>query len=225
MPALLQVVSTLNDRRTAHSDRSADFRELAAWFAETPDDAALHRLWRTAFGLSAARHLTVDAETLDDPARPGVSWAEAPPLRISPRLRRTGSYERRGKPNRVIDRSAGRRHLAELGRQEAAQAAAARAALATTHPIRLSDLGRLDENAFRLFLALLGDALAARVPGRRTVETTTSDGSLAIRLTALDDGRTAEIHTPHGSLHGPDHLLEVVDLTVPDQIEAAGRPA
>lgn len=36
------------------------------------------------------------------------------PLRISPRLRRTGSYERRGKPNRVLDRTEQRRHLDEL---------------------------------------------------------------------------------------------------------------
>ena len=35
------------------------------------------------------------------------------PLLISPRLRKTGSYERRGKPNRVIDRSAERARLAE----------------------------------------------------------------------------------------------------------------
>ena len=38
--------------------------------------------------------------------------SEAPALEISPRLRETGSYERRGQPNRVADRSAARRVLA-----------------------------------------------------------------------------------------------------------------
>ncbi len=118
IPQLLAVVGALNERRAGRSDRSADFRTLAAWFAQAPDDAAMHRLWRSVFGLSSARHLTVDEDTLaereDHPVTPGTPWALAPPLRISPQLRRTGSYERRGRPNQVIDRSALRRHLAEL---------------------------------------------------------------------------------------------------------------
>ncbi|MEK8172839.1 DUF2397 family protein [Streptomyces sp. M19] len=64
IPQLLSVVRQLNDRRAGRSDRSADFRALARWFAEAPDDEARHRLWRVAFGLHSARHLTVDAETL-----------------------------------------------------------------------------------------------------------------------------------------------------------------
>lgn len=54
IPRLLQVVSALNERRSGRSDRSADFRSLARWFAEAPDDACMHRLWRAAFGLSSA---------------------------------------------------------------------------------------------------------------------------------------------------------------------------
>ena len=56
---------------------------------------------------------------------------------MSPQLRRTGSYERRGKPNRVIDRRAERRLLAERAAAEAEQTARAR--LVTD---ALSDLGR-----------------------------------------------------------------------------------
>lgn len=219
IPQLLQVVAVLNERRSGRSDRSADFRVLARWFAEAPGDDDLHRLWRASFGLSAARHLSVNEESLEEAVPAQIPWAEAPPLVISPRLRRTGSYERRGKPSRVIDRSIERRHLSDIARREAAETAAARAALATTHPTRLSDVGELDPMAFRCFLALLGDALAARVPGRRWVETTTSDGAMSVRLTALDDGRSAEIRTAHGVFRGPDHLVEITDLTAVEIVE------
>ncbi len=217
IPQLLQVVAALNERRTGRSDRSADFRTLAVWFAQAPDDAALHRLWRSAFGLSPARHLAIDADTLaaraDDPVPVSTPWADAPPLEISPRLRRTGSYERRGKPNRVVDRSEQRRHLAALAAREAAETAAARAALATDRPMRLGELGPFDTDVFRLFLGLLGDALTSLTPGRREVVTTTSDGTMAIRLTAPDDHRTAEIVTADGVFRGPDHIIEIIDLT------------
>lgn len=225
IPQLLQVLSALNERRSGRSDRSADFRSLAVWFAEAPDDAAMHRLWRAAFGLSASRHLTIDADTLqardEQPVPTSTPWAQAPPLRISPRLRKTGSYERRGKPNRVIDRTEQRRQLAELVAREAAETAAAQAALVTSRPTRLSDLGELDPAAFRLFLGLLGDALAAWVPGKREVETATSDGTLAIRLTALPGGGWARIRTPNGVFRGPDHLVDIVDLADDDHEEAS----
>jgi uncharacterized protein (TIGR02677 family) len=221
IPQLLQVVATLNERRTGRSDRSADFRSLALWFAQAPREEDLHRLWRAAFGLSPSRHLVAgpDADADDGKVPATTPWAQAPPVEISPRLRKTGSFERRGKPNRVIDRSEQRRYLAELAAREAAETAAARAALATTHPTRLADLGELEPAVFRLFLTLLGDALAARVPGKRTVGTTTADGTMAIRLTALDDGRHAEILTPQGVFRGPDHLVEIVDLTADDSVE------
>src|SRR4051794_1277653 len=144
IPQLLHVVAALNERRTGRSDRSADFRTLALWFAQAPDEESMHRLWRCAFGLSPARHLSIDADTLaareQEPVAPTTSWAQAPPLQISPRLRRTGSYERRGRPSRVADRSEQRRHLAELAARESAELAAARAALVTERPIRLSDI-------------------------------------------------------------------------------------
>jgi uncharacterized protein (TIGR02677 family) len=222
IPQLLQVVAALNERRAGRSDRSADFRSLAKWFAQAPDEPGLHRLWRSAFGLSPSRHLTVDSETVEARADtlipPNTTWADAPPLEISPQLRKTGSYERRGKSNQVIDRTKQRRYLAELAARETAETAAARAALATAHPTRLADLGELDPAAFKLFLGLLGDALAARTPSKRMVETTTSDGSMAIRLTLLEGAGLAEIHTPDGVFRGPDHLVEIVDLTT-DEVE------
>ncbi|WP_407698100.1 TIGR02677 family protein [Streptomyces jumonjinensis] len=217
IPQLLAVVRSLNERRAGRSDRSADFRTLARWFAEAPDDDARHRLWRTAFGLYPARHLTVDADTLAAraalPVPAATPWAEAEPLRISPQLRRTGSYERRGKPRRVENRESSRRRLAAIAAKQAAETTAARARLVTGGVTRLSGLGELDPASFGLFLQLLGDALATWRPGMRHTVATSNDGSMEIRLSALDDGATAEIRTVGGVFRGPDHLIEIVDLT------------
>ncbi|MFD9240617.1 TIGR02677 family protein [Streptomyces sp. NPDC059556] len=220
VPQLLAVVRSLNERRAGRSDRSADFRTLARWFAEAPDDDARHRLWRTAFGLYPARHLTVDAETLaaraarPDPA--STPWADAEPLRISPQLRRTGSYERRGKTRKVEDRQEARRRLAEVAVKQAAEIPAARARLVTDGITRLSGLGELDPVSFRLFLQLLGDALATWRPGMTHTVATSNDGSMEIRLTALADGSAAEVRTPGGVFRGPDHTIEIIDLAEGD---------
>jgi uncharacterized protein (TIGR02677 family) len=196
----IDAVGLLNDRRSGRSDRSADFRVLARWFAEAPDDAAAHRLWRAAFGLCAARHLSVTGETADAwlDLPPGSAWRDAPPIRISPQLRKTGSYERRGKPNQVQDRSADREFLRGQAEREAAQTAAARRRLRTTGPTLLSDLGVLDPCAFRMFLALLGDALAARGPSDTEVKTVTTDGTLEVRLPLVPDAGPATIRTTDG---------------------------
>ena len=219
VPALLEAARTLHERRAGRTDRSADFRTLACWFAEARDDGDCHRLWRSAFGLSPARHLTVDGETLDArhavPVAPSTSWADAAPIVVNPRLRRTGSAERRGRPTVVQDRTAGRRRLAELALEERAQTAAARRRFATGRPARLSELGQLDPVEFGLFLALLGDALSALRPDGADVETPTSDGTLLLRLSGPVDGALAEIVTPAGVLRGPDCLLTVIDLIAP----------
>ena len=219
IPDLLAVVALLNERRAGRSDRTADFRELAVWFAQAPDETAMHRLWQATFGLYSSRHLTLDADTaqarVKHPVSPSTPWREAPSLMISPRLRRTGSYERRGKPNRVIDRRRERALLVQRAAAEAEQTTAARARLVTEHPIRLSDLGHLDPAAFSLFLALLGEALSERRPGERELRTTTGDGSMEIRLAAVPGGMPVEITTDAGVFRGPDHVLQIVDLAAP----------
>jgi uncharacterized protein (TIGR02677 family) len=222
IPALLGVVTTLQERRTGRSDRSADFRTLARWFAEAPSDAEAHRLWRAAFGISSARHLTIDVETLqareEEPVRAATSWAEAPPVVISPRLRATGRHQRRGGPARIVDRSQARRRLEALLAAERTQTDAARRRLATGRPTRLRDLAALDRDEFALFLGLLGDALAAGPPAPGgAVQTITADGTMAITLEPTGDGASAEIATPDGVLRGPDHVITIVDLTSPGQ--------
>jgi uncharacterized protein (TIGR02677 family) len=211
---LIDAVGLLNERRSGRSDRSADFTTLARWFAEAPDDEAAHRLWRAAFGLSPARHLSVTGDTAQEweglPA--GAPWREAPPIRISPQLRKAGTYERRGKPSQVKDRSAARDLLRARADAEAGQTAEARRRLRTSGPTLLSELDVLDPRSFRLFLSLLGDALAARAPGDTEVTTVTNDGSMQVRLRLVPDGGVATIKTEDGVLTGPEHVIEIMDL-------------
>lgn len=105
-----------------------------------------------------------------------------------------------------------RRLLRERADREAAEAAAARARLCTGGPVLLSELGVLDPKAFRLFLSLLGDALAARLPGDTEVKAVTGDGSMEVRLSLVPGGGEARIVTEDGVLTGPEHLIEITEL-------------
>jgi uncharacterized protein (TIGR02677 family) len=215
IPDLLATISVLQERRAGRSDRSADFRTLARWFAQAPSEDDAHRLWRAAFGLSSARHFA--GEPPGATGKPGgaESWLDAEPLLVTPRLRATGKYERRGGPARVRDRAAEREQLARQIAAERDQAEAARRRLASGHAAKLSEFGQLDRCEFILFLRLLREALSAGPPGPDgTIVTRTGDGTMEITLRALPSG-IAEIHTPDGVLRGPDHEVTITDLTAP----------
>jgi uncharacterized protein (TIGR02677 family) len=208
IPLLLGAIAALNERRSGRSDRSADFRVLAAWFAGCPSDAGAHRLARAAFALNPARHLALAVEDeADVPA--GTRWADAPPIAIAPRLREWGEAAPRGAPPRVRDRAAERLLLERELAEEAGQVEAARLALATGRPTRLSELGTLDPHAFGLFLSLLGEALSEQAGPEAVVERQTGDGVLRIRLEPLGADSRAEIHTPKGVFAGRDHVVTI----------------
>lgn len=216
---LLEMVARLNERRMARSDRSADFRTLARWFLECQDDGEAHRLWRTAFGLSPARHLVIDAETSErwqaEPVPASTPWAEAPGMQVQARLRATGSYQKAGAPPKLRSRARERELLARQLAEETHAARAARRQLVERGAERLSDLcerGELDEGAFRLLLNLLGDALAASQGDEAAVTTTTADGGLRITLRPLGPETSATIRTAAGALSGRDYRLEITDL-------------
>lgn len=215
IPALLTAVEAMHDRRIRRTDRHADWRALARWFAQAPSDEDAHRLYRVAFAMTPARHLRIDADSLDAMdgrmVAPQQSWLAEPTLRITPRLRAKGRYTRRGRERAVEDRSAAKAKLAELAAREARQLEQARRHLVCGR-VRLSALGPLDQGSFDLFLDLLAQALAHQLDPHSTVETSSLDGSLLIRLEPTNDGRTATIHAPSGSLTGPDHVLEVIDV-------------
>jgi uncharacterized protein (TIGR02677 family) len=223
--ALVAALAGIHDRRTQRSDRSADYRALARWFADAPSDRDAHRLWRAAFALAPARHLFVDDETLAareaEPEPAVTSWLTARPIRVAPRFRATGSHARRGRPAAVIDRSADRAFLEDLAHEEVAVLAAARRALATGARLRLSELSELSDERFEVLLDLLGEALSARIDPGETVEATSSDGSLHVTLEPVRDGSLASIRTSSGRLTGPDHFVTIRDAFEP---QAAGQP-
>jgi uncharacterized protein (TIGR02677 family) len=205
IPRLLQAVSLLHERRAGRSDRAADFRHLALWFAEVPTVADAHRLWRAAFALSPARHLAL--AMTDEKISANTPWRSAPGITVLPKLREQGVLPTRGAPPKILDRSREREVLAARVAEEAAQTEAARAHLATNRETHLSELGRLDTQAFRMFLALLGEALAAQTNPDEPVERQTGDGTLAIRLVPLESDSHAELKTELGRFCGRDHRI------------------
>ncbi|WP_279433634.1 TIGR02677 family protein [Actinomadura sp. KC345] len=211
IPDLLATISVLQERRAGRSDRSSDFRALARWFAQSPTEQDAHRLWRAAFGLSTARHLTAEPGAVIAEVPAATSWLEAPRIEVSARLRAAGHYAKRGAPSRVRDRTVERESLAREVAAEREQTETARRRLATGRAVLLSEVGVLGRQEFALFLRLLGDALAAGPPGPDgAIRTRTSDGALAVTLKPV--GGLAEVETEDGVLRGPDHEITIVDL-------------
>lgn len=207
IPRLLQAVSLLHERRAGRSDRAADFRRLALWFAAAGSDENAHRLWRVAFALAPARHLSLVVP--DDKVSATTSWLQSPGIAVLPKLREQGALPTRGAPPRILDRSRERGLLAARVAAEAAQTEEARRRLATNRDTRLSELGSLDVESFRLFLTLLGEALAAQRRPDEPVERVTGDGTLTVRLTPLAAHTRAVITTDAGTFSGRDHLLRI----------------
>lgn len=213
IPALLTAVSQINERRASRADRAADFATLARWFAEAPDEAACHRLWRTAFALSPARHLRVNSETLaaraSAPETPRTSWLEATPVWLAPRLRARGFHAPRGASPAVIDRAAEKARLRELARQQAEQAERARRHLTDGGRRRLAELGPLKDDSFRLFLDLLGHALTKRHDPDGSIDVESADGTLRIVLDPVPGGELVTLVTDHGEFRGRDHWVSI----------------
>lgn len=207
IPHLLAVIAALNERRSGRSDRSADFRTLAVWFADCHNDPQAHRLARAAFALNPARHFLAGADMPELSAT--TSWADAPPIQIHPRLREYGEIAPRGPLPKVKDRREDREKLASHLAVEDREAEEARSKLADGEARRLSDLGPLDHHGFQLFLSLLGETLPAQAHPDEPVERQTGDGLLRVRLEPLDVDSNAEISTEAGLFSGRDHVLTV----------------
>lgn len=208
IPHLLAAVAAVNERRSGRSDRSADFRALAGWFAACADDDEAHRLARAAFALQPARHLALNPAR-GDGVDAGTPWAAAPPLVVHPRLRQQGRGTPRGPQARARLRDAERGQLAALMHEEARQVEAARRRLAQGRPLQLSELTSLDEAEFGLFLTLLGDALSEQLGPDAPVERDSGDGQYRIHLQPLGPGTQARIETPQGTFAGRDHLITI----------------
>lgn len=214
IPQLLSAIAAVNERRSGRSDRSADFRVLAQWFADCASNDDAHRLARAAFALHPARHFSLEVQS-EDEVSASTSWLEAPPLTINPRLREYGEAAPRGPLPRVRDRSRERALMAGQLAEESRQVEAARRRLALGQPTRLSGLGELDAHEFGLFLGLLGEVLTEQSNPEQAVERRTGDGLLHIRLEPLAMDSQAHIHTPAGIFSGRDHLLTISPVREP----------
>lgn len=217
LPALLRMSAGVHVEGTERMDRVRDFRILARWFAQASSDAEAHVLWRAAFGLCSARHLTIndatlnEREALDIPAN--TSWMNAPPLRVAAGDYRASHTEGL---SRIIDRSAEKERLAAALQEDAQQLLNAQHSFGNGNRIRLSDLEHLAAGEFELILDLLGDAAAARVFDGDTVEILSSDGCLRVRLEPTGDDRQARIYTGDGVFSGPDQWIRIEQIRTRD---------
>ncbi len=218
IPRVLALAQQQRLRQGSKSDRAADFRELATWFAEAEDDRSAHRLWRAAFGLSAARHLTVDAARLQDedadPTSADTSWADARPVVIDPQLRKSGRERVASATRGVVDTSDARRELKRRLAEERRQEAETRGQLLALGRCRFSQIDELSAPAFALLLELLGDAVDNR---RRGTSSTGSSKDGRLRMTVQwesDDNAedlipVATINTDAGRLKLKDGVFDI----------------
>lgn len=225
IPALLETVRRLNDRRASRSDRATDFVTLATWFASAPTEGDLHRLWRAAFALTPARHLRVNDETLmaweEYEATSRTSWNEAPPFYITPRLRELGRITPRGPVRTVIDRSTELAQLSALAHEEEQQVLAARSSLATGCPRRLSELPILKERELELLLDLLGEAFSGEPDSSQNLRGTSEDGTLLITIAPpLPSSPNAVVETQEGVLQGPDFTVTITEANASVEMTA-----
>ncbi|WP_432095715.1 TIGR02677 family protein [Streptomyces sp. bgisy100] len=205
---LLHMLDRITDPRRPSATTDQDFRELARWFAAAPGEDELHRLWAAAFGLTSARHAHLchpDPELIS----PAESWAFAQPVEVSSLLRSSGRTERFTRTARVRDVAGLKAARAERARHERAELEAAWDLLRTDGPVRLSDFGGLEHGVFDRLLDLLGRALSTPPDSTGARRGSTGDGRVEVVLREAADGRTAVLRTPHGSLEGPDYLVEV----------------
>ena len=213
---ILAAVDRLNERHLRRVSREADFTQLARWFAtSTPDEACL--LWDRAFGLYSARHFSELAG--DEEISRGVSFWDAAPAEVAPRLRAAGTRAGPGRPGRASDFSAAKAAgLAEL-RAQHRQAEIAVVRMAGRTPARLSHLGALNAAEFKQFLAIVDAALLARPrpDGARIASTPL----VTVTLRPFPNPSEATITTPHGTLRCIDQLLDIT-LAAEGRSEAVG---
>lgn len=211
IPRVLALAQQQRLRRGNRSDRAADLRELASWFLEAEDDRAAHRLWRAAFGLAPARHLTVDADRLEEmdgaPVSSETPWAAAPPVEIDPQLRRSGRQRTASAVRSIVDTSDARQQLRERLAQERQQEAAVRQELLNLGRRRFSEVGQLSPESFGLLMDLVSSATDARRPHDDMATGTSRDGRMKIEVTWPAEPQRAGIETSAGTLHLNDAVF------------------
>lgn len=209
--AVLDIAERLVERRSTRVDRSRVYLRLAANAAAAPPGEA--SAWvRAALGVRSPRHLGVVELDADDVADPGrTSWYDADPAPVVAHLRRPGrSAPGRGRGAPVPDTGEARRAVAERRRAEHAQLEAVLVRFAQQGAVRMSDLGRVDEQEFAHLLAWVGRAYEIAPSPDGTRRAASTDGRTSIRLKPPKDLQpTVTLSTPLGLMRLPDFVLEV----------------
>lgn len=206
--SLLRVLDRMSETRRRSSSAAADFRALARWFAASESEDDAHRLFNAAFGMWPARHAHLGHED-DELISHTESWRTAPPVPVSPLLRRSGRTEHVARTGKVRDVEELRRLRRAAAQRERAEVEAAWRQLATAGPVRLSSLEEVDHDSFHRLLDLVGRALASRMDATGTRTATTADGRVELRLRHPRGNATATITTPRGTFTGPDFLVDI----------------
>ncbi|MGH9263578.1 MAG: TIGR02677 family protein [Acidimicrobiales bacterium] len=218
---LLRILERRWDSRRRAASVAEDYRRLAALFVASPGEAEAHRLFGAAFGLWPARHAHLSPADGDARA-PSTPWAEADGVEVAPALRTTGTLVNSGRLRPVADPARWRAQR-QLAQAEALAAEdTVRGSLVTGGAVRLSAFGRLPAEAFAELLSLLSAALDAPIGSDGARRALSVDGRVEVVLSDPGDHRHAVLHTPAGTLRGPDLLVSITLAGEPDRLEATG---
>lgn len=191
------------------SARTGDLMALARMFADA-DDSEIHAIWKAAFGLTPARHLT-DIHPDSDLYPADTPFHEAPRIEVSLRLRANEVGKSIGRAPNLPDHSASRQLLAVRARTEIEAAAAAADTLIQLGRQRLSHTSTVLDRPTLLLLARLifrAQRTAANRDGWQ--QAVSIDGRLRIRIRHPRSPAAATVHAEHGRWILPDYEVEVL---------------
>lgn len=184
--------------------RRTELLHLARAIERAPDDETACRLWDTAIGLFAARHLLLPSDAADDHTR---SWADAPPAAVTARFREHGVRAAVGRRAQVPDYSTGRAAARRARAAALAARAEAEAALRRRSGTRFAGWEPLSQAELDLLLEFLA---IARADGSAVRSGVTGDGRWRVRLTAPATGpSTVSLPSPRGHLAAVNWQFEL----------------
>lgn len=190
----------MNERRNGRSDRSADFRVLARWFADNAGDDAAHPLWRAAFALNPARHFRPQSGAGDGHLHLPVTtpYAAAPPVAIHLRLRAHGEVTRAGRRHVRVNATPNARCLPRIsprnGSRSAPLARRWQPVDPCVCPTSVRSIRKRPAYSWRSSSRRWSHKCGADAP----VERQSADDLLRIRLEPREDGSMARIETDFG---------------------------
>lgn len=187
--------------------RRTELLRLARAIERARDDETACRLWDTATGLFAARHLLLPSDAADDHTR---SWADAPPAPVTARFREHGVRAAVGRRAQVPDYAKGRAAARRARAAAVAARAEAEAALRRRSGTRFAGWEWLSEAELDLLLEFLAIARADDGAVRTGV---TGDGRWRVTLCAPTSGpSTVSLPSPRGRLAAVNWRFELESL-------------